>query len=106
MRALVPTRPATAPRHTWVIAYDIVDNRRRARVAALLEGAGRRVQHSVFECRLTERERGRLRHRVLSKVDLREDQVRWYPLCDPCVGRVVAAGQPEGPRPDEGYVIA
>src|SRR6266511_1773180 len=38
----------------YVISYDISVDRRRARVAKLLEGFGQRVQYSVFECDLTE----------------------------------------------------
>ncbi|MGY2945409.1 CRISPR-associated endonuclease Cas2 [Thermostichus sp. MS-CIW-34] len=36
----------------YVITYDIPDNKRRKKVSDLLEGYGRRVQYSVFECRL------------------------------------------------------
>ena len=39
----------------FVVAYDIAEDRERARVAGLLTGFGNRVQFSVFECRLTKR---------------------------------------------------
>lgn len=35
----------------YVICYDIADDRRRARIATVLERAGVRVQESVFEVR-------------------------------------------------------
>lgn len=55
MGALVPIpRPVSVPSHTWVIAYDIADDRRLARVASEMENFGRRVQYSVFECHLSE----------------------------------------------------
>ncbi len=38
-----------------IVAYDIEDNRRRAKIARFLEGFGERVQYSVFECDLEER---------------------------------------------------
>jgi len=44
--------PVTAPTQTgtrrWLMAYDIGDDRRRARISALLAGHGVRVQRSVF----------------------------------------------------------
>jgi hypothetical protein len=36
----------------WVIAYDSPSNKRRRKLAKLLEGYGERLQWSVFECRL------------------------------------------------------
>ena len=35
-----------------VISYDVSDDRRRRKVATMLEGCGFRVQYSVFECDL------------------------------------------------------
>lgn len=42
-------------RNLQVVAYDIADDRRRRRIAGLLEEEGTRVQFSVFEMRLSER---------------------------------------------------
>lgn len=36
----------------WVVAYDSPNNKRRRKLAKLLEGYGERLQWSVFECRL------------------------------------------------------
>ena len=36
------------PQSRWLVCYDIHQPRRRRRVAARLEGAGRRTQKSVF----------------------------------------------------------
>ena len=36
----------------WVVAYDSPNNKRRRKLATLLEGYGERMQWSVFECRL------------------------------------------------------
>ncbi|OQX07114.1 MAG: CRISPR-associated endonuclease Cas2 [Desulfobulbaceae bacterium A2] len=40
-----------------LVAYDIEDDRERLRTGKLLEGFGRRVQKSVFECLLDRRRR-------------------------------------------------
>lgn len=43
---------SSASSHRFLVAYDITDDRRRARIAKLLERYGDRVQYSVFlvEC--------------------------------------------------------
>jgi len=46
------------------ISYDIANDRRRSRVAHLLEDHGKRVQYSVFDCILNERELQRLRKKL------------------------------------------
>ena len=47
-----------------VFSYDISDNRRRRRVAALLEDHAVRVQQSVFEARMTKPAADRLADRI------------------------------------------
>ena len=34
----------------YVISYDISENKIRNKVAKILEGYGKRIQYSVFEC--------------------------------------------------------
>jgi CRISPR-associated protein Cas2 len=48
----------------YVVAYDIADDGRRNRVARFLEGWGRRVQKSVFECELSPEELGWVHRRL------------------------------------------
>jgi CRISPR-associated protein Cas2 len=45
----------------WVIAYDSPSNKRRRKLAKLLEGYGERLQWSVFECHLQPNQLRRLR---------------------------------------------
>jgi CRISPR-associated protein Cas2 len=72
----------------WVVAYDVADDRRRRAVARILGGCGRRVQESVFECRLTPGEWRWVRRRVGRVVERESDSVRWYPACLGCRGRL------------------
>jgi len=65
-----------------VICYDIPDQRRRTRVAHVLEACGERVQRSVFECDLDARRETDLRTALREMIDPREDKLRFYPLCD------------------------
>lgn len=64
----------------YVVTYDIPDDKRRKKVADLLEGYGKRVQYSVFECVLTQAKYDELRSRLKKKVNFEEDSVRFYPL--------------------------
>ncbi len=97
-------RPVSVPLHTWMVTYDIADNTRRKRVAKALAGYGERVQYSVFECRLNDREFQLVRRRIAAVIDLKCDQLRWYPLCGPCHGRVVQQGDGH-PSEDEGFYM-
>jgi CRISPR-associated protein Cas2 len=76
----------------WVVSYDIVDDRRRQRIAGMLEAYGRRVQWSVFECHLVSEDREVLQSRLRTEMDLETDSIRWYPLCRWCRDRVIGQG--------------
>jgi CRISPR-associated protein Cas2 len=74
-----------------VIAYDIADDGRRARVARELEDWGYRTQFSVFECELDERQQATLIGR-LQNLCSEGDALRVYKLCAACVGRCEIIG--------------
>lgn len=76
----------------FAIAYDIRDDKRRSRVARLLEDYGRRVQYSVFDCNLDEARFQRLRQGLEGIVDQSEDSVRFYRLCRRCVPAIEMLG--------------
>jgi CRISPR-associated protein Cas2 len=48
----------------YLVAYDIASDRRRRRVARVLESFGRRIQESLFEARLEPEEASELRARL------------------------------------------
>ncbi len=62
-------------RRHYLVTYDVAHDRRRDRVHRILLGFGDWIQFSVFLCALDERERIRLRGRLDSVIDHREDQV-------------------------------
>lgn len=69
-----------------VIVYDIVDNKRRRRLSDLLEGYGKRVNRSVFECLVdSPLKLERLKVAIRDEVDVKEDSVRIYTLCLGCI---------------------
>jgi CRISPR-associated protein Cas2 len=61
-----------------LIVYDIPDNKRRTKLSNFLEGYGKRVQFSVFECFLSLAEMRELYEKVKKKVKPEEDNVRFY----------------------------
>jgi len=70
----------------------IPSDKRRKKVSDLLEGYGRRVQYSVFECLLSGEKVEELQRRLRPRVKLEEDSVRFYPLSGHTLGQVVLWG--------------
>ncbi|MFN7229651.1 MAG: CRISPR-associated endonuclease Cas2 [Synechococcaceae cyanobacterium] len=81
---------------TWVIAYDSPSNRRRRKLAKLLEGYGLRVQWSVFECRLRHDQLEQLQRRLQRLIVPAEDSVRLWPVPERSCAQVVQLGRPVG----------
>ncbi|MDT8898210.1 CRISPR-associated endonuclease Cas2 [Thermanaerothrix sp. 4228-RoL] len=77
----------------YVLAYDIADDRRRLKIARLMESLGERVQESVFEAYLTPRELERLLKRVERVLVVEEDSLRIYRLCGGCKGTIRTLGR-------------
>ena len=76
-----------------VVAYDIADDRRRTRVANILEDYGDRVQESVFEMILDATWRyDALFGRLEAVMEPGEDTIRCYRLCRSCVAGVDILG--------------
>jgi CRISPR-associated protein Cas2 len=78
----------------WVIAYDSPSNRRRRKLAKLLEGYGMRVQWSVFECHLRHDQLLQLKRRLQKLIVLEEDSVRLWPVPERSCAQVVQLGRP------------
>lgn len=77
-----------------VVSYDISDDKRRRKVAKIMEGYGFRVQYSVFECDLEPKKVTELQQRLrpLVKGQLWES-IRFYPLHDDSAAQVVILGK-------------
>ena len=68
-----------------LIAYDVSTTdkagaRRLRRVARACQDYGQRVQNSVFECRVNDKQWIILRERLLREVNMKEDALRFYHL--------------------------
>jgi CRISPR-associated protein Cas2 len=76
-----------------VVSYDIVEDKRRNRLAKALKGFGYRVQKSVFECQLDDGQFLKMKKVVEKLIDREEDSVRYYFLCGRCRGNIEVSGQ-------------
>ncbi|GAB4434097.1 MAG: CRISPR-associated endonuclease Cas2 [Anaerolineae bacterium] len=89
-----------------LISYDIPSNKRRTKIAKILEDYGERVQYSVFECEISARHLKRLVAELAEVMDEAEDSVRLYRLCQNCVATIEVRGQGKPPAADqEVYII-
>jgi CRISPR-associated protein Cas2 len=91
--------------HFYVITYDIPVDRRRNKVASALEDHGQRVQYSVFEANLTAAQFKQLRRRLQKLIDVEQDSLRYYRLCDACLGTVLIDGRGQVTRDADLYIV-
>ena len=71
-----------------IVAYDIVDNKRRERFAQFLAKYGRRVNLSVYECMFTDGQYENVRAMTAEMMDRNTDTVICYPLCMNCYAKI------------------
>jgi CRISPR-associated protein Cas2 len=88
-----------------LIVYDVPDDRRRLKLANFLEGYGRRVQKSVFECFLDQDEMKQLHQKVRRRVKPAEDNVRFYWITTHCVEQTLTIGSEPPQPPPKMYII-
>ena len=87
-----------------VVVYDIPNDKRRTKLANFLEGYGRRIQYSVFECFLDLNEMQQLCQAIEKRVNAEEDNVRFYWLTPEAVARTLTIGS-EVPQPPPNYYV-
>lgn len=86
----------------YLVCYDIANPKRLSRVYRFMKGQGIHLQHSVFQCSLTWPELQKLKEKLVPLINVREDDVRIYPL--PLNALVEAIGC--GDRVPEGILIS
>ena len=89
----------------WVVCYDIPDNKRRRQVQKILEGAGRRVQYSVFACELDTDKLDRLEKQLRNAINDEEDNVQFYPLNEADIKKVRMLGRATLTREQSHYIV-
>jgi CRISPR-associated protein Cas2 len=75
-----------------VICYDIPDDKRRVRLAKILDGYGDRVQYSVFEAVLDHALFEKMIAAAKDVLDLEKDRLTVYTLCGTCAAKRFALG--------------
>jgi len=83
-----------------VVAYDIADDKRRAKIAKTLVQYGLRCNESVFECLLPESKIRKLKQQLEKLADVREDIILYYYLCLPCAMKRESLGRRPGFKPE------
>ncbi len=84
--------PPEEPNMLIVVAYDISDNKRLAKVAKACEDYGVRVQYSVFECNLNEWQFANLWARILDLINENEDRIVAYKIDARSAKQTMTAG--------------
>jgi len=84
-------------RTSYIVTYDISDDKRLRQVFKTMRGFGDHLQYSVFECQLTPTDLVRLRAELAGIIHHTEDQVLFVDL-GPSEGRgdrvIAALGRP------------
>jgi len=75
-----------------LLAYDIADQKRLARVARVCEDFGVRVQYSVFECHLDEDEFTEFWLQLLGEINEDEDRLVAYKIDARSAKETITAG--------------
>jgi CRISPR-associated protein Cas2 len=81
-------------KHWYVIGYDITEPKRWRKVYKLINGYGRRLQYSLFRCRLTVRQMEQLRWEM-EKLLTDEDRLLILNVCENCERKTAAINRPE-----------
>ena len=68
----------------YVVAYDVAQTRRRTKIMNKLKDHGLRVQFSVFECEMDPPRMDQLKSELLPLMNLRQDRLHIYRLCETC----------------------
>jgi len=81
-----------------VVVYDIVDDKTRRIVGEILEGFGRRVNRSVFECQVKHvKQRKKLEDALTREINPKVDSLRVYTVCANCMASSTVLGREPDP---------
>ncbi len=95
-------------RNTYLVCYDISDDRRRERIFKTCRNYGIRLQYSVFECDLDPAELQNLQSELGGAISATDDQILFVSL-GPTAGRgnrvISALGRPYTKLDSPCYVV-
>lgn len=73
-----------------LVAYDIAADRRRRKIAQVLENYGSRVNFSVFECLVSVPDSRKMMQELSGLMKAGKDAILVYTLCKPCVNKRIS----------------
>jgi len=79
-----------------VLAYDITNTSKRNKIIRVLRAYGKRVQKSVFECDIVEKEKLDIFSKIvkiMKEPKDNNDSVRIYKVCDKCLKQTNIIGK-------------
>jgi CRISPR-associated protein Cas2 len=76
-----------------IVSYDIINNNKRNKVADILLDYGKRVQKSVYECDLDEKNLNQMIKETTFYINPDEDNLRIYRLCEGCITKIKIYGK-------------
>lgn len=88
-----------------IIVYDIQDNKKRTKIAKILEKHGERVQKSVFECDLKKEDIENLKNYLSTFEYTMDDSIRFYHLEASSVKKVERIGGSDFNLNKEFYLV-
>ena len=77
----------------YIVTYDVRDDRRRARISALLAKNGVRIQRSVFQCVLDSNEMSDIVTTCGEILDLDVEVLQVFTMCEGCREHQISLGQ-------------
>ena len=88
-----------------VVSYDIVDNKKRNKIAGIMKDYGTRVQYSVFECNLDNKMLDKMTDEVVKCIDVAKDSLRVYEVCEGCKPKIKIYGKGEVTKDEDVIVV-
>lgn len=76
----------------YLVCFDIVEDKCRYRVVKILLKYGARVQKSVFECTLNDKQYLDMKSEIESHINFSQDSVRYYQICKKCSTLIQISG--------------
>lgn len=78
----------------YLVSYDICLDKRRNKIAKILQNYGRRIQYSVFECNIDEKRFRKLYYELAKECgDMSDGSIRFYYICMNCIPKMKLIGQ-------------
>jgi CRISPR-associated protein Cas2 len=84
----------SADKRWRLVCYDVRDPKRYRALYKVMKGVGRRIQYSVFRCRLDDREIEQLRWNLAKILDA-ADSLLIIDLCPSCASRAISRNHVE-----------